>query len=205
MKYRLARVATDLTPDRLLEAYSDGWFAMAEDCDDKQFKWFSPRLRGILPIGGFHVGKNCKRLVRQGNYQVKVNANFQSTVEACADREWTWISDKFIALFCSLHERGYAHSVEIYDLEERFIAGQYGVALKGAFFGESLFSKKSDMDKVTLYHTHKILADNGFSLWDHQYHTQYLARMGCIEIRRKEYKKMLRKALKEDCEFKLFK
>jgi leucyl/phenylalanyl-tRNA--protein transferase len=123
-------------------------------------------------------------------------------MEACADRDSTWISDVLIESFNILHEMGFAHSVELYASdEERLIGGLYGVSLKSAFFGESLFDRESEMHKVALFYCHQALQKGGYTLWDTQFYTEHLAQFGCKEISAAEYERRLDRALQEEAEF----
>lgn len=192
-----------ITADDILEAYRIGKFPMADSRTDDMLTWRDPRKRGIIPIDGFHNSKRMMRMIRQHKFTVKTDHAFREVMDACADREETWISNRLTDLYCELFDRGYAHSVEIYDLEDQLVAGQYGIALGGAFFGESIFNHAKYMDKVSFYYSHKILQDNGYLLWDHQFYTPHLAQFGCIQISRRKYKNQLTEALKAECEFKL--
>ncbi len=123
-------------------------------------------------------------------------------MEECADRNTTWISDIIIHSFEMLHLAGHAHSVEIFDEDENLVGGSYGVSLGSAFFGESIFKKATEADKVALWHTHQILKKNGFTLWDTQFYTDHLSQFGCIEISSEEYRRRLNKALKKSADFR---
>lgn len=191
-----------IPPESLLEAYSRGIFPMAESKESDGVEWYLARKRGIIPIGHFHVSDNLARILRQQRFNVKVNGNFREVVENCANRETSWINDLIINSYDVLNQYGNAFSVECYK-EEKLVGGLYGVKLKGAFFGESMFKTEKWADKVALYHCHEILNGNGFLLWDTQFYTEHLAQFGCIEIEAKEYEKMLEAALQKECEFRL--
>lgn len=191
-----------IPPEILLEAYSQGIFPMAGSREDEDVDWYSARKRGVIPLDGFHMTKNVMRIIRQGRFTVKVDQNFREVVKACANRESTWINDLIINSYDILNQSGNAHSVEIYkDIE--LIGGLYGVTLGGAFFGESMFRKQKEADKVALYYCHQILKKNGFTLWDTQFYTEHLGRFGCKETNSNEYKKLLEKALKKETAFRL--
>lgn len=191
-----------IPPEILLEAYAQGIFPMADSREDEDVDWYSARKRGVIPLDEFHMTKNVMRIIRQERFSVKVDESFRDVVKACANRESTWINDLIINSYDILNQSGNAHSVEIYKKSE-LVGGLYGVTLGGAFFGESMFRKEKEADKVALYYCHKILEEKGFKLWDTQFYNDHLGRFGCKEIEAKEYEKLLKKALKEEKEFKL--
>lgn len=191
-----------IPPENLLEAYSQGIFPMAEHKEADHVDWFTARRRGIIPIGEFHTSKNVARIIRQERFQVRVDGNFRQVVKECARRETTWINDLIINSYDVLNQHGNAHSVECYR-DDELVGGLYGVKLGAAFFGESMFKKVQEADKVALHHCHNILLKNGFLLWDTQFYHQHLAQFGCIEIDAAEYAQMLDRALSKDCEFRL--
>ncbi|MDZ7808497.1 MAG: leucyl/phenylalanyl-tRNA--protein transferase [Gracilimonas sp.] len=189
-----------LPPEKLLEAYAQGIFPMAENKDADNVDWYTAHKRGIIPIGGFHTSNNLARIIRQQRFEIKVNNNFREVVKECANRDSTWINDLIINSYDVLNQHGNACSVECYR-DEKLVGGLYGVKLKAAFFGESMFNKEKWADKVALYYCHEILQKNGFLLWDTQFYTDHLAQFGCIEIDAEKYEKMLDEALEKDCEF----
>lgn len=194
----------ELTPDMLLRAYAIGVFPMAEDRDDPDLFWVDPRMRGIIPLDAFHVPKRLRRTVRSGKFRITVDSAFDATIEACAAptevRPRTWINDRIIMLYSSLFHLGYAHSVECW-VGDRLAGGLYGVAMGGAFFGESMFSRDSDASKVALVHLVARLKAGGFSLLDSQFITRHLRRFGATEIPRSEYRQRLAEALKQTADF----
>lgn len=151
----------------------------------------------------FRVSGNVRRIIRQGRYNIAVNKNFRAVVEACADRKTTWISDIIIRSYCNLNEMGHAHSVEIYNDQNRLTGGLYGVSVGAAFFGESMFKKDKETDKIALWHCHKILENNGFELWDTQFYTEHLSQFGCVEISQYRYNNLLKQALEKEALFRL--
>ncbi len=191
-----------IPPDIILEAYSQGIFPMADTRYSKSVDWYFPKRRGIIEIDAFHTSKNLKRLIRQGKYKVKVNANFRRVMENCANRPETWINDLIINTYQHLHELGHANSVEVY-LKNELVGGLYGVHLGAAFFGESMFKTAPEADKVALYYCHKILQLNDFMLWDTQFYTEHLGHFGCTEIPSDEYLDKLEMALKYKAGFTL--
>lgn len=191
-----------IPPEILLEAYSQGIFPMADSGEGEEVDWYSARKRGVIPLDEFHMTKNVMRIVRQGRFEVKVDTGFREVVLGCADRENTWINDLILNSYDILNQSGNAHSVEVYK-DEKLAGGLYGVTLGGAFFGESMFRKEKEADKVALYYCHQILKEKGFILWDTQFYTDHLGRFGCKEIEAKEYGKLLEEALKIEAEFAL--
>ena len=190
----------DITPDILLRAYAMGIFPMAEGRDDPEIHWVDPRRRGILPLDGFHISRSLARRLRSGAFTVTADRAFTQVVEACAEREETWISHRIQALYEGLHALGHAHSVEVWA-ENRLVGGVYGVTLGAAFFGESMFSRVTDASKVALAHAVGGLQANGFRLFDTQFLTPHLASLGGIEIRRADYHKILTEALQHEARF----
>ncbi|MCP9291241.1 leucyl/phenylalanyl-tRNA--protein transferase [Gracilimonas sediminicola] len=191
-----------IPPESLLEAYSQGIFPMAEHKKAEDVNWYTARKRGIIPIGEFHTSDNLARIIRQGRFEVRVNQNFREVVKQCANRETSWINDLIINSYDVLNQYGNACSVEAYR-DGELVGGLYGVKLKAAFFGESMFKKEKWADKFALYHCHEILKKNGFLLWDTQFYTDHLAQFGCIEIEAAEYEEILDRALNKECNFVL--
>ncbi|WP_282094827.1 leucyl/phenylalanyl-tRNA--protein transferase [Epibacterium ulvae] len=189
-----------LTPDLLLHAYSIGAFPMAEGRDDPEIFWVDPKLRGILPLDGFHISKSLARIIRKETYQITINQDFLGVVAGCADRDETWINAEITERYHDLFQLGYAHSVEVWD-NEQLIGGVYGVSLGGAFFGESMFSRRSNASKIALAYLIDRLNRAGFLLCDTQFLTTHLASLGGVEIPRAEYKNMLREALSRQADF----
>lgn len=191
-----------ISPEKLLNAYATGIFPMADSRHDPDTKWYTSSHRGIIPLDKFHVSSNVRRIIRNQHYHIKFDTAFRQVMEACANRDSTWISDELIDSYCTLHESGHAHSVSVYDKEWELVGGQYGVSLGAAFFGESMFERTREASKVALFWCHQALLQGGFELWDTQFWTEHLARFGCIEISADEYDKRLKAALKKSAEFK---
>jgi leucyl/phenylalanyl-tRNA---protein transferase len=192
---------TKLTPQLLLLAYSQGVFPMAQE---DGIYWYDPDPRTILPLDSFHVPRRLGRTVRSGRFEVRVDTAFRAVMTACAEpvpeRESTWISPEFIDVYTQLHRLGFAHSVESWR-DGRMVGGLYGVAVRGLFAGESMFSHDTDASKVALVHLVEWLQRGGFVLLDTQFTTNHLARFGAVEISRQEYKKRLAHALKVNASF----
>ena len=191
-----------IPPENLLNAYAQGIFPMADSKEASGVNWFSATKRGIIPLEDFHISKNVARIIRQGRFTVKVDTCFRDVIQACADRESTWINDLIVNSYEILYQAGNAHSVEVFE-ENELIGGLYGVHLHSAFFGESMFKTQSDADKVALFYCHQILQKNGFILWDTQFYTEHLGRFGCVEIEAEEYELLLDKALDKHAKFRL--
>ncbi len=183
-----------LTPELLLHGYSIGIFPMAEHRGDPEIFWVDPRHRGVLPLDGFHMSRSLARRMRKPDVSATVNRCFDAVLEACADRSDTWINDEIAGLYRALHRRGNAHSMEIW-YGERLAGGVYGVALGGAFFGESMFSRERDGSKVALACLVTHLRERGFDLFDTQFVTDHLLSLGAEEIPREVYHSRLRDAL----------
>lgn len=174
---------------------------MSESRNDTGFDWYGARRRGIIPINSFKVSKNVRRFIRQNRYECRINTCFSEVMEQCANRKSTWISGLLIRSYTLLNEMGYSHSVEVFNRENKLAGGLYGVAIGAAFFGESMFKRENEADKVALWYCHQILKKNGFELWDTQYYTKHLSQFGCIEIPGSKYKEMLEKSLQKEAVF----
>ncbi|MCC5914216.1 MAG: leucyl/phenylalanyl-tRNA--protein transferase [Balneolaceae bacterium] len=190
-----------IPPEVLLEGYSRGIFPMSESRDDDDVNWYSARMRGIIPMDKFRVSSNVGRIIRQNRFECRVNTCFRTVMEACADRDSTWISDLILDSYEVLHMAGHAHSVEMFDADGELAGGLYGVSLGAAFFGESIFRRKKEADKVALWHCHRILEDGGFKLWDTQFYTDHLAQFGCTEILAQKYYQLLSEAIQMEAHF----
>jgi leucyl/phenylalanyl-tRNA--protein transferase len=188
----------DLTPDMLLKAYAVGVFPMAEDRNDPELFWVDPRMRGIIMLDRFHVPRSLRKVIRRGQFEVTCDRDFEGVIEACAEstdeRPRTWINDKIIELYSTLHRMGHAHSVEC-RLSGQVVGGLYGVSLGGVFFGESMFSRITDASKVALVHLVASLRLGGYRFVDTQFITRHLARFGAVELPRNEYRKLLSQSL----------
>ena len=183
-----------LDPELLLTAYASGVFPMAENKQDASVFWVEPERRGVLPLDGFHISHSMRRFLKKGVFQVTFDTAFKEVMEACADREETWINGQIWEGYCRLFELGFAHSVETRK-DGRLVGGLYGVSLGGAFFGESMFSKETNASKTALCALVARLKEKGFVLLDTQFLTSHLASLGGIEIPQEEYLERLKKAL----------
>lgn len=187
-----------LTPEILLTAYSHGLFPMAEAHDDPTLFWVDPEWRGILPIDNFHLSRSLAKTLRQDRFEITIDKDFTGVITGCAQsgpgRESTWINGLIQDLYNALFNQGYVHTIEARH-EGQLVGGLYGLALGGAFFGESMFTQKTDASKVALCHLVARLKLGGFQLLDCQFITGHLAKFGAIEISRRDYRKKLVGAL----------
>jgi len=173
---------------------------MAEHRDDTDVFWVDPKLRGVMPLNGFHLSRSLARRMRRGGYQVTINQDFEAVVDGCADRSETWISAQIRALYLQLHQAGHAHSLEVWQ-DGQLTGGVYGVTLGAAFFGESMFSRQTDASKIALAYLVDHLNRAGFTLFDTQFLTDHLASMGGIEISRARYHQQLDHATLQHADF----
>ncbi len=184
----------EITPDLLLRAYAMGIFPMSDGRDDPDIHWVDPRLRGVLPLDGFHLSRSLAKRIRSCRFRVTTDTAFAEVVKSCAKREETWISQRIQGLYVQLHALGFAHSTEVWE-DDHLVGGVYGVTLGAAFFGESMFSARSGGSKVALaWLVHRLRA-GGFRLFDTQFLTPHLASLGAVEISRAEYHRRLAAAL----------
>lgn len=200
MAFAMHRPADEITPDILLRAYAMGIFPMSDGRDDPDIHWVDPRLRGVLPLDGFHLSRSLARRIRSGRFRVTTDTAFDAVVTACADRDETWISRRIQMLYARLHATGFAHSIEVWQ-DETLVGGVYGVTLGAAFFGESMFSRVTDASKIALAFTVDRLRAGGFCLFDTQFLTPHLASLGGQEIPRAAYRRLLAEALTRRASF----
>ncbi|RAK61473.1 leucyl/phenylalanyl-tRNA--protein transferase [Phenylobacterium hankyongense] len=183
----------------LLACYARGVFPMADARDDARVFLIDPERRGVIPLDEFHVSRRLARTVRGDPFEIRVDTAFRQVVQACAEsgpgRTETWINHPIEALYTRLHHQGVAHSVECWEGGE-LVGGLYGVSLRGAFFGESMFSRRRDASKVALVHLVARLILGGYRLLDAQFMTDHLSQFGAVEISRREYHRRLDAALK---------
>jgi leucyl/phenylalanyl-tRNA--protein transferase len=190
-----------LPPSLLLDAYASGWFPMGTSEAGGGVEWFSPDPRALIPLDGrFHVSQRLARVVRSARFAVRVDTAFADVVQACAARAETWITEVIAASYGELHRLGFAHSVEVWR-EGRLVGGLYGVALRGAFFGESMFHREPDASKVALCALVERLRARGYVLLDTQWVTEHLAQFGAYEVPRRRYLRLLDAAMRHDCTF----
>ena len=190
-----------LSTEMLLTAYGHGIFPMAVN-KRGDIRWFSPDPRALIPLDErFHIPHGLKRVLKKNRFTVTVNEDFEAVIQACATMHGTtWISKGIMRAYCELHHQGFAHSVET-RLDGELAGGLYGVHIRGAFFGESMFHRATDASKVALVALVERLRAGGFLLLDTQWTTPHLTQFGTIEIPRAEYLKLLDAALQRDCAF----
>jgi leucyl/phenylalanyl-tRNA---protein transferase len=183
-----------IPPEVLLGAYSQGVFPMAHD---GEILWFSPEKRGVIPLDQrFHIPHGLQRALRKNPFEIRWNTAFREVMTACADRPETWIDEVILESYCALHQAGFAHSVECWDADG-LQGGLYGVELPGVFFGESMFSRKTDASKIALVSLVGHLRERGFSLLDTQWMTPHLKQFGGYELPRKKYLAELGRCLRK--------
>jgi len=196
--------ALDLTPELIIRAYQAGIFPMAEDADSPDLFWVSPQHRGIIPLDAFHVSRSLRKRLKHHNFLIRVDTDFEATIEGCAtagvDRGSTWINATIRRLYGQLFERGVCHTVEVWDGED-LVGGLYGLSLGAAFFGESMFHRRTDASKIALVHLLERLRAGGYRLLDTQFVTDHLRSFGGIEIAREDYEARLADALAGEGDF----
>jgi len=188
----------EITPELIVRAYRAGIFPMAEDATDENLFWVSPEERGIIPLDRFHLSTSLRKAIRKSGFAVKVDTDFDAIIEGCAtvgeDRDSTWINRTIRAVYGELFRRGVAHTVEVWDGAD-LVGGLYGLAIGGAFFGESMFHRRTNASKMAMAHLVERLNAGGFVLLDTQFVTPHLASLGGIEIPRATYEERLADAL----------
>ncbi len=173
-----------------MQAYASGIFPMAEHRDDPEIFWVDPQRRGVMPLDGFHASRSLRRAMRNTRFEISINQDFAGVVEGCADRADTWINAEIRRLYMALHEDGQAHSLEVWE-GGTLVGGVYGVTLGAAFFGESMFSRRTNASKIALACLVDRLNEGGFKLFDTQFLTEHLASMGGLEVSRATYHRAL--------------
>ena len=194
----------EVSADVLLKAYACGIFPMAESAEDPRLYWIDPQHRGMLPLDGIRVPRRLARTIRQQPYEITVDLDFEGVIDGCAGsrpgRRSTWINERIRTLYRELFERGYCHTVEA-RIDGQLVGGLYGVALNGAFFGESMFSTATDASKIPLVYLCARLIEGGFTLLDTQFITDHLAQFGTIEIERSTFHDELARAMEVPGDF----
>src|SRR4030095_1542253 len=179
-----------LDPRLLLQGYANGIFPMADSRDADELYWVEPRQRAIIPLDRFHVSRSLRRTIRSGRFEISRDRDFAAVISACAEREETWINAELGHAMIALHGAGHAHSIEVWD-GGRLVGGLYGVRLGRAFFGESMFSRKTDASKVALAWLVARLRVGFFNLLDCQFMTAHLASLGAVSVARDDYVELL--------------
>lgn len=183
-----------LTPELMIRAYAAGIFPMSDGAEHPGIFWVDPQSRGVFPLDGFHVSRSLRRRIRQGGYEIAINRDFGGVVAACADRDETWINSEIFRTYLALQALGQAHSVEVW-IDDDLAGGVFGVTVGAAFFGESMFSRRTDGSKLALAHLVERLRVGGFQLFDTQFTTSHLESLGAVEIPRADYRRQLQIAV----------
>ncbi len=195
----------EITPQVLLKAYSCGIFPMAESADDPALYWIEPQHRGVLPLNGARFPRRLMKTIRTTPLRIRIDTDYDGVIEGCAaprlGRSSTWINRRIRTLYRELFNMGACHTVEAWN-GGRLVGGLYGVALKGAFFGESMFSVERDASKIALAHLVARLRFGGFKLLDTQFVTDHLRQFGAIELDRGAFQAELDGALQVDADFR---
>ncbi len=195
-----------LTPELLMEAYRQGLFPMAYNSGSPYIHWICPDMRGQLSITDIHLPHRLEKTIRKKPYEIRIDTDFTGVIDGCgeptAKRPETWINTPIRKVFCELHARGHAHSVECWR-DDRLVGGVYGLALGGAFFGESMFARETDASKIALMHLVARLWKGGFALFDTQFVNEHLKQFGVYELPHDEYKKFLNAAIAAKADFNL--
>jgi len=188
-----------LKPENMLRLYASGAFPMA-DAKTGNINWYLPEVRTIIPLDNFNIPRSTRKAIDDENFEIKIDTDFEGVLEGCSDRESTWISGELKSAYRRLKKRGHIHTVETWK-DGELVGGLYGVTFRGAFFGESMFSKVSQASKAALVALLKQLKEKEFVLLDVQYMTEHLKMFGAVEISFEEYRKLLHKAYAKVCEF----
>jgi leucyl/phenylalanyl-tRNA--protein transferase len=184
----------------MLAGYAQGIFPMAESRSDPTLHWVDPRRRGIIPLDKFHISRSLRRRILHWAYQIRTDTAVESVIAACSARDETWINAPLVALYADLFADGHVHTLEVWEGDE-LVGGVFGVTLGAVFFGESMFSLRTDASKVALAYLVDRLRLAGFTLFDTQFLTAHLRTLGAIEISRTEYQGLLRSAVKARADF----
>jgi leucyl/phenylalanyl-tRNA--protein transferase len=198
-------------PETLIKAYALGVFPMADAHDSDDIRFYDPEVRALIPLddsvgNGMHIPRRLLRTVRKQAYKVTIDHDFPAVIKGCAeladDRTDTWINKDIQALYIALHKMGFAHSIEVWD-DDRLVGGLYGVALRAAFFGESMFSRATDASKIALVHLMARLKTGGFHILDAQFTNPHLVQFGITEISRDAFQEKLAKAMTASADLQL--
>ncbi len=188
-----------LKPNNMLRLYASGAFPMADEFTG-EINWYMPEIRTIIPLNNFNIPRSLKKEIQTSKLEIKFDSDFLSVVKGCADREKTWISSELIKAYLRLKELDHVHTVETW-LNNKLVGGLYGISFKGAFFGESMFSRVTQASKIALVNLINHLREKEFVLLDVQYMTDHLRMFGAKEISFMEYNNLLIKAYEKDCSF----
>lgn len=196
-----------ITPHILLRAYSAGIFPMAESAEDNALYWVEPEERGVIPLDGLKISASLRKSVRRKLFEVRIDTDFAGVIAECAartsERKSTWINTRIKSLYTQLHRMGCCHSVESWQ-DGKLVGGLYGVRIGAVFFGESMFSRRTDASKVALVHLVARLNFGGFKLLDAQFVNPHLERLGAVSLPKAEYHKIMEPLLGLDADFLTF-
>ncbi|NOX65791.1 MAG: leucyl/phenylalanyl-tRNA--protein transferase [Chlorobi bacterium] len=187
-KNRQIRSRELLEPNFMISMYAGGAFPMAEE--DGTINWYLPDTRAVIPVNEFSIPRSLKKFMETTDFEFGYDKETMQVVKECANREKTWISDELIKAYQNLNDLGFLHSVEVYQ-KNKLVGGLYGVTFRGTFFGESMFSKKSQASKTAMVKLFERLKINGFTVVDVQFMTDHLAMFGAREISFREYEELL--------------
>ena len=199
------------SPETIIKAYALGLFPMAETSTSTEIRFYDPELRGVIPLdnsigNGLHIPRRLRRRIKQHPYEITIDRDFISVIDACSTinetRTDTWINKDIRQLYITLHKMGFAHSVEAWK-DDKLAGGLYGISLRAAFFGESMFSRKTDASKIALVHLIARLRYGGFHLLDAQFTNEHLKQFGITEITRANFKSRLEAALAAEADLNL--
>ena len=197
-------ILPEITPQVLMKAYRCGIFPMAESADDPALYWIEPQHRGILPLDRIKIPRRLARTVRSAPFDMRIDTNFDAVIEGCAGekpgRSSTWINTRIHGLYRDLFDLGHCHTVEAWQ-DNTLVGGLYGVALGGAFFGESMFSHARDASKIALFYLMARLIHGGYVLLDTQFVTPHLIQFGAVEVDRDDFHRRLETSLDHEGDF----
>ena len=198
MDFRLLDIDSTLEPDNMIRLYASGAFPMDDGFGN--INWYLPSIRSIIPLDNFNVPRSTKKLINENKFEIRYDFDYLNVIHNCAKRDSTWISNKLIEAYKKLHKRGFVHSVETY-INNQLVGGLYGIAFRGGFFGESMFSFATGASKVALIKLIERLRERNFVLLDVQYLTDHLKMFGAIEIEWDEYYDLLIKSYNTNTTF----
>lgn len=198
MDFKSLDIDSTLQPDNMIRLYASGAFPM--DDGHGNINWYLPSKRAIITLDNYNIPRSVKKIIKRNDFEIKFDFDYLSIIKGCASRETTWISDKLITAYQRLHKRGFVHSVETYQ-NNKLVGGLYGIAFRGAFFGESMFSKVSGASKVALASLIIHLKERNFVVLDVQYMTDHLKMFGAKEIEWDEYYNFLIKSYNTNTTF----
>ncbi len=198
MDFRLLDIDSTLEPDNMIRLYASGAFPMDDGFGN--INWYLPSIRSIIPLDNFNIPRSTKKLINENKFEIRYDFDYLNVIYNCAKRDSTWISNKLIEAYKKLHKRGFVHSVETY-INDQLVGGLYGIAFRGGFFGESMFSFVTGASKVALIKLIERLRERNFVLLDVQYLTDHLKMFGAIEIEWDEYYDLLIKSYNTNTTF----